>query len=61
MATATEQIYAAHIDRYRDHLALLRAQVVKDQYFPSHYKEWLTKSLDIVDSDLNYIAHTLRQ
>lgn len=61
MATATEQIYAAQIDRHRDHLALLRAQVYKEQYLTTQRKDMLVLGLDLVDGMLNDMAHTLRQ
>lgn len=61
MATATEQIYAAQIDRYRDHLALLRAQVYKEHFLTTQRKDLLTLGLDLVDDMLNEMAHTLRQ
>lgn len=61
MATATEQIYAAQIDRYRDHLALLRAQVNKEQYFTTQRKDLLANRLDLIDTLLGDMAHYLRQ
>lgn len=60
MATATEQIYAAQIDRHRDHLTLLRAQVRKEQYLTTQTKEMLTLGLDLIDVMLNEMSHTLR-
>lgn len=61
MATATEQIYAAQIDRYRDHLALLRAQVYKEQYFTAQRKDLIANRLDLVDLLLADMARDLRQ
>ena len=61
MATATEQIYAAQIDRHRDHLALLRAQVYKEQYLTTQRKDMLTLGLDLIEDMLNDMSHALRQ
>lgn len=38
MTTTTEQIYAAQIDRHRDHLALLRAEGAKEIAWETAYK-----------------------
>lgn len=61
MATATEQIYAAELDRYRTHLAFIRTQVYKEQYMPTQRKDTLILGLDLIDGMLNEMAHTLRQ
>lgn len=61
MATATEHIYAAQIDRYRDHLAQLRAQVVKEQYLPLSRKHMIASDLNLVDDILNILSRHLRQ
>ena len=60
MATVREQIYAAEIDRFRDHMALLRAQVYKEEYLTTQRKDMLTLGLDLVDGMLNEMAQTLR-
>lgn len=61
MGTATEIFYASQIDRYRDHLALLRAQVYKEQYLTTRGKDMLSAGLATVDEILHDLAHVLRQ